>query len=97
MPDRPTAPRFAPAAVVAEHRDDGSILLRSPAPLGPFARCVGDLLRHWAEFAPDRVFLAERAADGWRRTAGGGVSRENCRACSDFPPRRLVSRRTSSR
>ena len=67
MPNTANAPRFAPAAVAVDHRDDGSILLRSPAPLSPFARCGGDLLRHWAEFAPDRVFLAERAADGWRR------------------------------
>src|SRR5262245_57233570 len=61
--------RFAPAEVRLETRPDGAVLLRSPQTLGPYARAVGDWLVHWAERAPDRVFLAERGYEGnvWRR------------------------------
>ena len=59
--------RFAPAQVVAEKRADGSLLLRSPQKLGAHARAVGEWLVHWAASAPERVFLAERAGDAWRK------------------------------
>ncbi len=61
--------RFAPAQVKVENRPDGAILLRSPQPLKPYARAVGDWLLHWYEHAPDRTFLAERKGDGWRRVS----------------------------
>jgi feruloyl-CoA synthase len=51
---------FATPAIVAERREDGSILLKSASPLLPAARCVGDWLEHWARAAPDRIFLSER-------------------------------------
>ncbi|MGH8683701.1 MAG: AMP-binding protein, partial [Burkholderiales bacterium] len=60
-------PRFAPAAVDVERRPDGSTLLRSPQRLGRYPRAVGEWLVHWAKQAPDRVFLAERAGDAWRK------------------------------
>jgi feruloyl-CoA synthase len=59
--------RFATPEVKLEQRADGSTLLRSPQPLGPYARSVGQWLVRWAREAPDRPFLAERAGDGWRR------------------------------
>jgi len=60
--------RFAPAEVRLEKRADGSMLLRSPQKLGPFARCVTEWLVQWSDRAPDRVFLAERVASGsWRK------------------------------
>ena len=62
-----TGLRFAPARVDVEQRADGSAILRSPDPLRPFTRCVGEWLIHWAATAPDRTFLAERAGGGWRR------------------------------
>jgi feruloyl-CoA synthase len=52
---------FATPAITADHRVDGSILLRSVVPLGDSARCVGDWLEHWARATPDRIFLGERA------------------------------------
>lgn len=59
---------FAPARVVVEQRPDGSRLLRSPMPLAAHAARLGDYLEHWADAAPERVFLAERGADGaWVR------------------------------
>ncbi|MDA9439325.1 feruloyl-CoA synthase [Bradyrhizobium sp. CCBAU 51745] len=51
---------FAVPKTVAEHRADGSIVLRSPEPLRDSARCVGHWLEQWARQAPDRIFLAER-------------------------------------
>jgi feruloyl-CoA synthase len=61
--------RYAPAQVEVEKRADGATLLRSPQPLAPYARAVGDWLVHWHERAPDRTFLAERKGDGWRRVS----------------------------
>src|SRR3954469_16236158 len=51
---------FATPRTVAEHRADGSIVLRSPEPLRDGARCIGDWLEQWARQRPDTVFLAER-------------------------------------
>jgi feruloyl-CoA synthase len=58
---------FAPARVEVEKLDDGAFIIRSPDSLKPYSRCLGDLLVHWAERIPDRIFLAQRAGDGWRR------------------------------
>ncbi|HUK58533.1 MAG TPA: feruloyl-CoA synthase [Stellaceae bacterium] len=60
-------PRFAAAEVECEMLPDGGIILRSPQPLGPCARAVGDKLAGWASWMPHRVFLAEREGTGWRR------------------------------
>jgi len=59
--------RFAPAEVRVEERADGTQVLRSPQPLEPFGRAIGDWLLHWYERAPERTFLAERRGEGWRR------------------------------
>jgi len=63
--------RFAPTQVRVETRADGSILLRSPQALQPHARAVGEWLVHWAARAPERVLLAERSADAWRKVTYG--------------------------
>ncbi|HYT47918.1 MAG TPA: AMP-binding protein, partial [Burkholderiales bacterium] len=59
--------RFAPAKVDLEKRADGSLILRSPQKLGPYARCVTEWLSQWSDRTPDGVFLAERKHDGWRK------------------------------
>ena len=59
--------RFAPAKVDVETRADGSILLRSPQKLAPYARCVTEWLVHWSDQAPDRTFLAEKSGDTWKK------------------------------
>jgi len=61
--------RFAAAQVQFEKRSDGTILLRSPQKLGAHARAVGEWLVRWAADAPERVFLAERAGDAWRKVS----------------------------
>ena len=58
--------RLAPPAVQVE-RKNGNTYLRSPQKLGPRARCVTEWLVHWSDKAPERVFLAERKGDGWRK------------------------------
>jgi feruloyl-CoA synthase len=64
---------FAAPAIVAERHADGSIRLKSTAPLQPAARCVGDWLEHWARQTPDRIFLGERfGADAPWTTVGYG-------------------------
>jgi feruloyl-CoA synthase len=61
--------KFAPAEVEQEKRADGTLVLRSPQKLGPYARCVTEWLVQWSDRAPERVFLAERQASGaWKKT-----------------------------
>jgi len=59
--------RMAPAEVDLERRANGEMLLRSPQPLRPYERCVGEWLVKWARQSPERVFLAERRRDDWRK------------------------------
>ena len=63
----PTTLKFAPARVALEKRADGSMIVRSPQKLGPSARCVTEWLVRWSDRAPDRVFLAERKNQAWRK------------------------------
>lgn len=58
---------FAPPEVMIDHRADGSMILHSPRPLLPYARCTTEWLTQWAEKSPERVFLMERVDGGWRR------------------------------
>jgi len=59
--------RFAPAEVRVERRADGTTVLRSPQPLRDYERSVGEWLLRWAKQAPQRVFLAERDGEQWRK------------------------------
>jgi feruloyl-CoA synthase len=61
--------RFAPAEVRVERRADGTTVLRSPQPLRDYERSVGGWLLRWAKEAPQRVFLAEREGEGWRKVS----------------------------
>ena len=55
--------------VVRQDRDDGTVLLSSGYPLGKVSNSTGEWLRHWANHAPDRVFLAERYGPQWRQVS----------------------------
>ncbi len=58
---------FAPACVEKEDLGGGSFILRTPVPLGEYARSVGEYLRRWSREAPGRPFLVERnVGRGWR-------------------------------
>ena len=56
--------QLGPADVLLERKADGTLYLRSPHTLDSYPDKLTQRLEHWAEAAPDRVFLAQRAADG---------------------------------
>ena len=64
-PIRPIS--YAPAEVISEQRADGSLLLRARMPLQHFNPSLAGLFRAAVEAQPGRVFLAERAGEGWRK------------------------------
>jgi len=61
--------RLAPRRTELEERKDGTLLLRSPDKLGLTARCVTEWLVRWSREAPDRVFIAERKGEAWRKVS----------------------------
>lgn len=69
MPAFLNDPEFlAPPRTVRESLADGSVVLRSPEPLQPYARCIGEWLQRWSRETPQSLALAERDGDGgWRR------------------------------
>ncbi len=63
-----TVDGLAPPHTTRVDFDDGSFVLRSPEPLKPYARCIGEWLEHWAAATPDAEAFAERTPTGdWRR------------------------------
>jgi feruloyl-CoA synthase len=67
-----TADLFARPDIELVERPGGTLLLRSRAPLGHYARCTGDWLERWGHERPESLFLAERdGAGGWRRVSYG--------------------------
>src|SRR5215203_918311 len=72
--------RLGPSDVTVERRPDGTMVLRSPHPLEPHPDKITQRLEQWAKAAPDRVFLAQRAADGsWRKlTYADALSQVRC-------------------
>jgi feruloyl-CoA synthase len=58
---------FGPPDVIVERRPDGALVVRSPHALSPYPSAMTDWLDHWAKVAPDRVFLAERDGQRWRK------------------------------
>jgi feruloyl-CoA synthase len=63
--DAPARPvRFGSTACELERRTDGSVRLRLKEPLQSYPRRYTDRLVHWAQQAPDRVFLARRPSGG---------------------------------
>jgi feruloyl-CoA synthase len=55
---------FAPPQVTLERRADGTTLLSNPVALAGHVARIGQWLVHWAERAPQRVFMQERTASG---------------------------------
>jgi len=72
IPDAARAPlrpiSFGRPQVRIERSDDGTIYVRPTAALVDYPRRLTDRLHHWAGVEPNRVFMAERAADGGWRT-----------------------------
>ena len=45
----------------------GAFVLRSPEPLQPYARCVGEWLERWARETPESLAVAEAFGSDWTR------------------------------
>jgi feruloyl-CoA synthase len=59
--------RLGAADTVLERRPDGALYLRAGQPLSAYHGKLSEPLEKWARLAPDRVFLAQRDAEGrWR-------------------------------
>ncbi|HEU4923179.1 MAG TPA: acyl-CoA synthetase, partial [Burkholderiales bacterium] len=67
MSRRQRAVRLGPRDVQVERRAGGVVHLCSPHALPPFSGKITKRLEYWAKAAPDRVFLAQRAGEDWRR------------------------------
>ena len=81
---------FGNPAVDIERRDDGTIYLRPKAKLGGYPVRLTDRLHHWAEIAPDRVFMAERDKGGDWRQIGYAQLLTSTRAIASFVENGLV-------
>jgi feruloyl-CoA synthase len=76
MPVRIRDIEFAAVSIAAEHRADGTIVLRSRARLDPYQANIGAWLDRWADLDPSRPFLAEREGGGaWRVVSYAGAVR----------------------
>ena len=89
----PSTLALAPAEVEVCYHADGSLVLRSPSPLGAYPETLGSLLAHWAEQAPERVFLGERSGSGWRTVGYGAAWTQVRRLGAALLARGLNSRR----
>ena len=64
-------PRYAPRRLEVTHRRDGALVLRNTTPWSDRFATTNAPLDHWAQVAPDRLWVAERAGDGWRGVTFG--------------------------
>ena len=63
-PDFFSDPRMlAPRRTEKVDLGGGSFVLRSPEPLAPYARCIGEWLERWARETPEATAFAEPAAE----------------------------------
>jgi feruloyl-CoA synthase len=66
--------RLGPRDVIVRRAADGTTYLRSPHALGPYPTKLTERLVHWAETAPERIFLAQRdGTGGWRKLSYGAA------------------------
>jgi len=72
--------RLGAPDVVVERRSDGAIMLRSPRALSPYPKNLTARLIHWANAAPERVFLAQRDTAGAWRTLTYAAALQQVRA-----------------
>jgi feruloyl-CoA synthase len=59
-------PRYVPRRLTVEERPGGEFVLTNPTPWSAEFQTTTAALVHWAQAAPDRVWLAERSGEGWR-------------------------------
>lgn len=61
------------ADIETETRDDGAVIVRQTGALRPYPDVLSERIEHWAEAAPGRTWMAERAPGGgdWQRVSYG--------------------------
>jgi feruloyl-CoA synthase len=62
-------PRYAQPLYAIEQRADGAIVIANSAPFSTAFSTTNAPLDHWAAIAPERLWLAERSGEGWRRVS----------------------------
>jgi feruloyl-CoA synthase len=62
---------WLPRDIAVDRRADGSLVLKSNQPLGPYEPHIPALLARWAEQAPQRIWLAQRSGPErqWRKVS----------------------------
>jgi feruloyl-CoA synthase len=91
---RDPARLFAEPLVEREVRPDGTVLLRSPVPLGAYPDSICHYLDHWAVEAADRPFLLERRGEpGWHGVTYGEARQVVRRLAAGLLARGLSSER----
>jgi hypothetical protein len=67
---------FAPPLVAVEGSPESGFLFFSTQPLQAYRENLGQMLRHWGGQTPERIFRADRQADGqWLRLSYAEVNR----------------------
>ncbi len=70
------AKAFEGGQLVSETRADGSVLIWQREALPDWPRCMTARFLHWAEIDPERIWMAERDAQGeWQRVSYGQGAR----------------------
>ena len=67
-----------------ETRDTGEILVWREDPLGPYPDKINERLIHWANEAPDRVWMADRRGTGPWKEVTYGEALKHVRAVGQF-------------
>ncbi len=93
--DAPVRPvRLGECHCVMEKRPDGSIIVTNTGTLSPYPDKLTERLDHWADTAPDRLWLAERDGNGeWRKLTYGQAREEVRRIASALLTRDLSQER----
>jgi feruloyl-CoA synthase len=84
---------FGDPAVTIERGDDGTIYLRPKIALGDYPVRLTDRLHHWAALEPNRIFMLERAGDGWRQITYAQLLASSRRIASALLARDLSAER----
>src|SRR3984885_14106403 len=85
---------FSDPKVTVDRRADGTIYLRPHQKLAEYPARLTDSLHHWASVAPERLFMAERAADGgWRKITYAELLSSSHRIVSGLLARDLSAER----
>jgi feruloyl-CoA synthase len=85
---------FSDPTVSVDRRADGTIYLRPDQALTEYPLRLTDSLHHWAQVAPDRVFMAERdAVGGWRKVTYAELLRLSRHIASALMARGLSTER----